>query len=48
MTGRIVKVHKRDFDYKGHRHNADASNPQYEVKNDKTDHAALHKAATLT
>ncbi len=47
-TGRIVKIHRRDFDYKGHRHHASADDPQYEIKSDKTDHVAAHKAAALT
>ena len=46
-SGRIVKIHTRDFDYKGHTHHASADDPQYEIKSDKTDHIAAHKGAVL-
>jgi hypothetical protein len=48
VTGRIVKIHKRDFDYKGHTHHATAEDPQYEIKSDKTDHVAAHKGGALS
>jgi len=48
VSGRIIKVHKRDFDYKGHTHRASADDPQYEIKSDKTDHVAAHKGGALT
>jgi hypothetical protein len=47
VSGRIVKVHTKDVDYKGYVHHASASEPQYEIKSDKTDHVALHKGAAL-
>ena len=47
VSGRIVKVHTADFDYKGHRHHASPENPQYEIESDKTDHVAVHKGAAL-
>ncbi|HMN04225.1 MAG TPA: DUF2945 domain-containing protein [Flavobacteriales bacterium] len=48
VTGRIIKVHHADFDYKGHRHQASPEDPQYEIKSDKTDHIAAHKGSALT
>ena len=48
VNGRIVKVHTRDFDYKGHTHRAGDDEPQYEIKSDKTDHIAAHRGAVLT
>lgn len=48
VSGHIIKVHKADFDYKGHRHRASADDPQYEIKSDKTDHIAAHKESALT
>jgi hypothetical protein len=48
VSGHIIKVHKRDFDYKGHTHRASADDPQYEIKSDKTDHIAAHKEDALT
>jgi hypothetical protein len=48
VSGRIVKVHKQDFDYKGHLRRASAKHPQYEIKSDKTDHIAAHKEDALT
>jgi hypothetical protein len=47
VSGRIVKVHRQDVKYKGYVHHASKENPQYEIKSDKTDHIALHKAAAL-
>ena len=48
VSGKIIKVHTQDFDYKGHTHRATAQEPQYEIKSDKTDHIAAHKGEALT
>ena len=48
VTGRIIKVHHQDFDYKGYRHRASQDDPQYEIKSDKTNHIAAHKGRALT
>jgi Hypervirulence associated proteins TUDOR domain len=47
VRGKIVKIHRQDVNYKGHVHRATPDEPQYEIKSDKTDHVALHKAAVL-
>lgn len=47
VSGTIIKVHVRDFDYKGHTHRATTDEPQYEIKSSKTDHIAAHKAGAL-
>jgi hypothetical protein len=47
VRGRIVKVHTRDVEYKGHTHHASKDEPQYEIESDKTDHVALHKGNAL-
>jgi hypothetical protein len=47
VSGKIVKVHTEDLDYKGYTHHASKDDPQYEIKSDKTDHVALHKGAAL-
>jgi len=47
VSGRIIKVHTKDFIYKGYTHHATADNPQYEIKSDKTDHIAAHKGKAL-
>jgi hypothetical protein len=47
VSGRIIKVHTRDVDYKGHTHHASPDAPQYEIKSDKTDHIAMHKGSAL-
>jgi len=47
VSGRIVKVHTKNVDYKGYTHHASAEEPQYEIKSDRTDHIAMHKAAAL-
>lgn len=48
VSGTIQKIHKSDFDYKGHTHRASVEDPQYEIKSDKTDHIAAHKGSALT
>ena len=47
VSGRIVKVHAKDVDWKGYVHHASKDDPQYEIKSDKTDHVALHKGTAL-
>jgi len=47
VSGKIVKVHTKDVNYKGYVHHASKENPQYEIKSNKTDHVALHKASAL-
>ena len=47
VSGTIIKIHTRDFEYKGHTHHASADDPQYEIKSDKTDHIAAHKGKAL-
>ena len=47
VSGKIVKVHTEDLDYKGYTHHASKDDPQYEIKSDETDHVALHKGAAL-
>ena len=46
--GRILKVHTKDVDYKGHTHHASEHEPQSEIKSDKTDHVAMHKGSSLS
>lgn len=48
VSGKIIKIHTSDFDYKGYTHHADKSDPQYEIKSDKTDHIAVHKGSALS
>lgn len=48
VSGRIIKIHTSDFDYKGYRHHASKDDPQYEIKSDKTDHVAAHKGSALS
>ncbi len=47
VTGRIIKIHTQDFDYKGYTHHATENDPQYEIKSDKSDHIAAHKGIAL-
>jgi hypothetical protein len=48
VSGRILKVHSTNVNYKGYVHHASKDDPQYEIKSDKTDHIALHKGVALT
>ncbi|OMC04541.1 hypothetical protein A5733_21295 [Mycobacterium sp. NS-7484] len=47
VSGKIIKVHTRDVDYKGHMRRASGDEPQYEIASDKTDHVAMHKGSAL-
>jgi hypothetical protein len=47
VSGTIVAIHTKDFDYKGHVHHASEADPQYEIKSDKTEHIAAHKGSAL-
>jgi hypothetical protein len=47
VSGTIIAVHTADFEYKGHVHHASESDPQYEIKSDRTDHIAAHKGSAL-
>jgi hypothetical protein len=48
VTGTIVKIHRKDMNYKGYTHHATPEDPQYEIQSDKSDHVALHKTSALT
>ncbi|MGC4232119.1 MAG: DUF2945 domain-containing protein [Niabella sp.] len=48
VSGTIIKVHTKDFGYKGYTHHATPEDPQYEIKSHKTAHIAAHKGAALT
>jgi len=48
VSGTIVKLHIRKFDYKGHTHDANKEDPQYEIRSDKTEHIAVHKTGALS
>jgi Hypervirulence associated proteins TUDOR domain len=47
VSGTIVAIHNSDVAWKGYVHHATRDQPQYEIKSDKTDHIALHKASAL-
>lgn len=47
VSGRIIRAHTGDFDYKGYTHHANKADPQYEIKSDRTDHVAAHKGSAL-
>lgn len=47
VGGTIIKVHRRNTEYKGYTHHASPDDPQYEIKSDKSDHIAMHKGAAL-
>lgn len=47
VSGRIVKIHTKNSNYKGYIHHATEDDPQYEIMSDKTDHIAMHKTGAL-
>lgn len=48
VSGKIIKMHTKDFDYKGYTHHATEQEPQFEIQSDKSEHIAAHKAGALT
>lgn len=48
VSGKIIKIHTSDFDYKGYTHHAKMDDPQYEIKSDKSDHIAVHKEGAIS
>lgn len=48
VSGTIIKIHTKDFNFKGYTHHATVENPQYEIKSSKTNHIAAHKSTALT
>ena len=47
VSGTIIKVHTKDFVFKGYTHHASKDDPQYEIESEKTGHIAAHKGAVL-
>lgn len=47
ITGTIKKVHTKPFQVNGYTHHASSDEPQYEIKDDGSDHIAYHKASAL-
>jgi hypothetical protein len=45
--GRIIKVLTSQIFFNGRTIHASKEEPQYQIKSDKTDHIAVHKAAAL-
>ncbi len=48
VSGALIRVHTTNFQVNGYTHHASAETPQYEIKSDKTEHIAFHKASALT
>ena len=48
VSGKIIKIHNSNFNFKGYTHHATEADPQYEIKSNKTDHVAAHKGSALT
>jgi hypothetical protein len=44
VSGTIVRIHTRNFEVNGYTRHASTEAPQYEIKSDKTEHIAFHKA----
>lgn len=47
VSGRIIKIHTKNANYKGYTHHASPDDPQYEIKSATTGHIAMHKGAAL-
>lgn len=47
VSGHVIRVHTRDFGFKGYIHHASETDPQYEIRSDKTNHIAAHKGSAL-
>lgn len=47
VSGRIIKVHTHDTEYKRHPRHASEDEPQHDIMSDKTEHIARHKGSAL-
>jgi hypothetical protein len=47
VRGTISRVVTSEIEFKGYKVHASKDEPQYEIKNDKTDHVAVHKGSAL-
>jgi hypothetical protein len=47
VSGTIVKVHTRDFQWKGYTRHCSEEDPHYEIRSDKSEHVAVHKGGAL-
>lgn len=47
VSGRIIRIHTKNVDYKRYTHHATPDEPQYEIASDKSDHVAMHKGTAL-
>lgn len=45
VRGQIIRVHTQNVVYKCYTHHASPEETQYEIRNDTTDHIALHKGS---
>lgn len=48
VSGKITKVHRKDFQWKGYTRHCSEDDPQYEIRSDKTEHVAVHKGSALS
>ena len=47
VSGKIIRIYKKNVEYKGYTHHASPEEPQYEIKSEKSDHIAMHKGPAL-
>ncbi|AKE88514.1 MULTISPECIES: DUF2945 domain-containing protein [Rhodococcus] len=47
VEGVIIRKHTKDVEFKGRTRRCSESDPQYEIKSDKTEHIAMHKGDAL-
>ena len=47
VSGTILRVHTRDFRWKGYTRHCSADEPQYVIRSDRSDHVAVHKGGAL-
>ncbi len=47
VTGKVVRIHTRDTEFKGRQRRSSPEEPQYEVRSDKTGATAMHKEEAL-
>ncbi len=48
VTGKIKKVHVKDFEFMGRTRRCSADKPQYEVESDDTGNHAVHYGSAFT
>jgi hypothetical protein len=44
VTGKIIRLRKKNTDFEGYTHHASSDGPQYEIESEKNERVAMHES----